>query len=122
MAECDTVVSQIAQRLTVDQGIDRVGWLMTHIQHVDLRKRRFRQNAKQPGPVSVVIVKFSIGRLPPLFGHVDLSAQDRSIPWPAGKAGETKEVPRHIARGVSIGQEWGEVRSSVSDFLNLGLT
>ena len=62
-----------------------------------------------------------VGRLPPLFGHVNLGTQERLVPRPTRKAGEAKEVPCHIARRVSIGQKWCEFGGGVPYLLNFGL-
>ncbi|MDH4327061.1 MAG: hypothetical protein OEW25_00060 [Nitrospira sp.] len=93
--------------------------MIPDVQGVGVRECRFRQNTKQSDPVSVVIVAFAIGRLPPLFRYIDLGTKIRGIPWLACQTGEPKEVPGHFTSWVRLGQKRHEPRSCTFEIIKL---
>ena len=69
----------------------------------------------------MITVAFAVGSLPPLLCHVDLGARHRLIAGLARKASKAEEVTGHAACRVIIGQEWGELGSSVPHLINFGI-
>ena len=93
--ECHTVIAEIPQCLTLHKSVDWQCRVRLGIQRFAVVERLLRKVLKDPGAIAVKCVRGSIGALPPLLGHIDLSPRDLSGSGAVGQAGQTEEVPSH---------------------------
>ena len=66
----------------------------------------------------MMAITLSVGRLPPLLGHVNLGPRNWPLPWPVCEARETEEVSRHASRGVIVGEKCCEARRGMAHLGN----